>query len=886
MAISVPPEASGKLPPQNEEAETSVLGAILLSEQALDGLLIDVKLGPDDFYRPRHQLIYRAMIRLKEKADPEPIDALTVAEQLDRAGELEEAGGTAYVHSLPNLVPSAGNVRHYARIVKDHALMRRLLDTTRRIQDDVFTFDGPPKELLEQAESELFKIAHQDRSGELRAIEDVLHDELDKLERISREGIAMTGTPTGFADLDDITGGLQPGNLIVLAARPSMGKCLAGDTLIFDPTTGARRQLREVVECGERGEDVWVASLGSDLKLRPARASAVLRSGVQEVYRLTTKLGRRIDLTAHHPLFTLEGWRELRKLRAGARIAVPRLLPRAGAQDQMRDSEIVLLAALIADGSLTERTARFCYGPESPVLAEVELAAADLGVGVRHDGYGNALLSNGRGARTNPVTELCKRHGLWGRRSANKFVPSAIFGLRDEQIARFLSVLFGCDGYVHSSDRLSHIGYCSISPALARDVQHLLLRLGIVSTIRELPRKVHEGTDKVAREVRITDQMSLKAFCVRVGPCGKEEAVERVVARLACVSAKSYGDTLPPGAWRRVIAAKGDRTWRELSGATGRPANHNWHVGTRTMSRHLLEEIAPWADDPELTALATSDIWWDEIKSIEPIGEQETYDLTVPEHANFVADDLIVHNSALVTNIAENAAVDHGKPVALFSLEMSETELAQRFIASQAKLNGDDLRKGRVRPDRWPKVVKATEKLASSPLFIDDSSDLGILDLRAKARRLHARQELGLIIVDYLQLMRAENSSDSRVEQVGQMSRGLKMLARELKVPVIAVSQLSRAVESRHPPKPMLSDLRESGQIEQDADLVMFIYRDEYYAKGESERPGEADIIVAKHRNGPVGDVVLTFLSRYPKFANMYREREFGGAPVEAPVEA
>ena len=886
MAISIPPETSGKLPPQNEEAETSVLGAILLSEQALDGLQIDIKLRPEDFYRERHRLIYQAMIRLKDKADPEPIDALTVTEQLARSGELEEAGGTAYVHSLPNLVPSAGNVRHYGRIVKNHALMRRLLDTTRRIQDDVFTFEGPPKELLEQAESELFKIAHDERAGELRAIEDVLHDELDKLERISREGIAMTGTPSGFTDLDELTGGFQPGNLVVLAARPSMGKCLTGDTLIFDPTTGARVPLREVVERGERGEDIWVASLGSDLKLRPARASAVLRSGVQKVYRLTTKLGRRIHLTDNHPLFTLEGWRELRRLRPGAGIAVPRLLPRAGAQCQMKDSEIVLLAGLIADGNLTERTPRFCYGPDSPVLAEVERAVVDLGVGVRHDGYGNARLSNGRGAPTNPITELCKRHGIWGRRSADKFVPAAVFGLSDEQIARFLSVMFGCDGYVHNSERISHVGYCTISPALARDVQHLLLRLGIVSTIRELPRKVYEGTDKVAREVRITDQMSLKAFCARVGALGKEAAVERVVSRLARVPVKSYGDTLPPGAWRRVIAAKGERTWRELSAATGRPANHNWHVGTRTLSRHLLEEIAPWADDPEVTALATSDVWWDEIKSIEPIGEQETYDLTVPEFANFVADDLIVHNSALVTNIAENAAVDHGKPVALFSLEMSETELAQRFIASQAKLNGDDLRKGRVRQDRWPKVVRATEKLAASPLFIDDSSDLGILDLRAKARRLHARHDLGLVIVDYLQLMRAENSSDSRVEQVGQMSRGLKMLARELKLPVIAVSQLSRAVESRHPPKPMLSDLRESGQIEQDADLVMFIYRDEYYAKGESERPGEADILVAKHRNGPVGDVVLTFLSRYPKFANMYREREFAGAPVEGAVEA
>jgi replicative DNA helicase len=281
-----------------------------------------------------------------------------------------------------------------------------------------------------------------------------------------------------------------------------------------------------------------------------------------------------------------------------------------------------------------------------------------------------------------------------------------------------------------------------------------------------------------------------------------------------------------------------------------------------------------------LTALARSDLWWDEIVSIEPIGEQETFDLTVPNGHNFVADDILVHNSALVTNIAENAAIDHDKPVALFSLEMSETELAQRFIASQAGLNGDDLRKGRVKADRWPKVIQATEKLAASPLYVDDSSDIGILELRAKARRLHSRRELGLLIVDYLQLLRPEDPSLSRVEQVGQISRGLKILARELKIPVIAVSQLSRAVESRPDKKPLLSDLRESGQVEQDADLVMFIYRDEYYNKENSERPGEADIIIAKHRNGPVTDIALAFQSRFPRFKTLFRDPgyDFGGA--------
>ena len=239
--------------------------------------------------------------------------------------------------------------------------------------------------------------------------------------------------------------------------------------------------------------------------------------------------------------------------------------------------------------------------------------------------------------------------------------------------------------------------------------------------------------------------------------------------------------------------------------------------------------------------------------------------------------------SAAATNIAEYAAVEAGVPVALFSLEMSETELAHRFLASQARVSSDDLRKGRVRAEKWPKVLKAVEKLARAPIFVDDSSDMSVLELRAKSRRLAARHGLGLVVVDYLQLMRPEGRPDSsRVEQIGQISRGLKILARELDVPVIAVSQLSRAVESRNPPVPMLSDLRESGSIEQDADVVMFIYRDEYYNK-ESERLGEADMIVAKHRNGPIGEVALTFLPKYPKFANLYRDR---GAEPMPPQDA
>jgi replicative DNA helicase len=228
--------------------------------------------------------------------------------------------------------------------------------------------------------------------------------------------------------------------------------------------------------------------------------------------------------------------------------------------------------------------------------------------------------------------------------------------------------------------------------------------------------------------------------------------------------------------------------------------------------------------------------------------------------------------SALVTNIAENAAIQHGVGVALFSLEMSEAELAQRFIASQANIKGEELRKGRVDERRWPKILQACQRLSDAPLYIDDSSGTGLLEIRAKARRLASQQDLGLIIVDYLQLMHADERVESRVEQVSQMSRGLKLLARELDVPVIALSQLNRGVEARTDKRPILSDLRESGAIEQDSDLVMFIYRDEYYNPEETEEPGIAELIIAKHRNGPIDRVKLVFRSEFPKFMNLLPE--------------
>jgi replicative DNA helicase len=225
--------------------------------------------------------------------------------------------------------------------------------------------------------------------------------------------------------------------------------------------------------------------------------------------------------------------------------------------------------------------------------------------------------------------------------------------------------------------------------------------------------------------------------------------------------------------------------------------------------------------------------------------------------------------SALGLCIAANLGVRTGQPVGLFTLEMSKSEVTQRLMCSEAKVESQRLRTGKLAVDDWPRLTAACDKLARAPIFVDDTGSITMMELRSKARRLKAKEpNLALIIVDYMQLMTSGTTAENRVQEVSQISRNLKVLARDLDVPILAMSQLSRAVEQRHDKRPILSDLRESGSIEQDADLVCFVYRDDYY-NDESDQQGLAEVIVAKHRNGPTDMVKLSFLKRYAKFADL-----------------
>jgi replicative DNA helicase len=234
--------------------------------------------------------------------------------------------------------------------------------------------------------------------------------------------------------------------------------------------------------------------------------------------------------------------------------------------------------------------------------------------------------------------------------------------------------------------------------------------------------------------------------------------------------------------------------------------------------------------------------------------------------------------TAFAMNIARNAAVENNIPVAVFSLEMSKEQLSLRMLSSEARIDSSRMRSGFITPEEWLRITDAAGRLTESPIFIDDTANLSAVEIRSKARRLKMNHDIGLVIIDYLQLMKSRGRVERRELEISEISRSLKGLAKELSIPVMALSQLNRMLEQRADKRPVLSDLRESGSLEQDADVVAFIYRDEVYNKDENNpNRGKAEIIISKQRNGPIGTVNLAFLHAYTKFENLAEEG--GGHP-------
>jgi replicative DNA helicase len=885
------PIARERITPQSLESEQSTLGAMMMERDAIARAI--ESLSADDFYRELHRKIFMVIIGLFDKG--EPVDLITVVEELRRKGQLEEVGGAAYLTALIEACPSAANVESYAKVVVEKSVLRQLLKASEAISGDVYNQDSDDiHDLVDKSEKRIFEIGSRQLRDGFSHIKPLLMSAYDQIERqFQRKGEA-TGVSTGFADLDDITSGLQQTDLIIVAARPSMGKCGAHWTLIDDPQTGERLTLEE---CVQRRVSV-VTNLSRTGQLQTTPVSDWIDSGVKPVWKITTRLGRHVEVTGHHPFLAVKGWTPLHDLKVGDKIAVPRSVPVFGNDTSWSIDRVRLLAYFIAEGCLTGGSPNFTN--TDPVLVD------DFSCAIKREFDNHFARKKGerpaydivqiaRPFSKNIVKAWLDSLGLWGHKAKTKFFPAAVWTWDRSRLAEFLRVLFSCDGTIYKLGNFPRIEFSVASEKLAEDVQHALLRFGIIAKLWRKKSKFQEKYFDSWR-VEITDPRSVLIYQAEIGWVGEkagrlsgQEYSERALPT------RQSNTGHPPGeVWELVQAAasKQGLSLVELARrageteASGRFGGYNPHTN-RSLPRHRLARYAEVLQDTHLLRVASEDIYWDEIVSIEAIGEHQVYDLTVPDGSNFIAQDICVHNTALCLNIAHHIALKERLPVAVFSLEMSKEQLVQRLICSEASINSRDMRRGFLQDSDWHRVTDAVNKLYQAPIFIDDTPGASTFEMRAKARRLTAEHgQLGLIVVDYLQLAHHGGKNENRVQEISEIARSFKSMARELKCPLIALSQLSRAVEQREDKRPILSDLRESGSIEAEADVVAFIYRPSYYKnkifnkeKGRGEAvtsegepdpdEGIAEIIIGKQRNGPTGTVRLGFQPEHARFTNL-----------------
>ena len=381
-------------------------------------------------------------------------------------------------------------------------------------------------------------------------------------------------------------------------------------------------------------------------------------------------------------------------------------------------------------------------------------------------------------------------------------------------------------------------------------------------------------------QLTLTNELRSVGEFDRIG--GRQYVFRLVESVPTAANASRYAEIVRGKSLLRAVIDAGDRIQQQafaepedVTIALDAAEQLIYGVSNRQLKEHLapVSELAPSA----LEMIQRLYEQEGEVTGVET-GFEDLDSLTTGFHKS----DLVVlaarpamGKTAMALNAIWHAAAVKGLPVAIFSLEMSKEQLVQRLISQTTRIRTQDLRSGNVKAEDWPKLVRGVAEVAKAPVWIDDTAGITLMEMRAKVRRLASRLNaqgetpLSLVVVDYLQLM-VGSSRENRQQEISEISRGLKVLARDLDVPVIAIAQLSRAVEQRHDKRPLLSDLRDSGAIEQDADMVMFLYRDEYY-NPDSDDKGIAEVIVGKHRNGPTGKVQLAWLEQYTKFASLAR---------------
>ncbi|RZS37676.1 replicative DNA helicase [Herbihabitans rhizosphaerae] len=764
MSGGGPEPSLDRQPPQDLAAEQSVLGGMMLSKDAIADV-VEV-IGPTDFYRPAHQIIYDCILDLYGRG--EPADPITVSNVLERQNELRRVGGAPYLHTLIATVPTAANAGYYAEIVSEKAVLRRLVEAgTRVVQLGYAGAEGSDvNEVVDRAQAAIYDVTERRMSEDYVALEELLQPTMDEIDAIASRDGASLGVPTGFVDLDEVTNGLHPGQMIIVAARPGVGKALALDTPL--PTPSGWTTMGEVA--------VGDALVGPDgYPTRVVAATEVMHE--RPCYQVEFSDGELLVADAQHQWLTdtSTGQRAIRTTEeiAGSMSlehSVPNADPLANVEQRLPVAPYVL-GVWLASG--VGATPLFHAADDEIVLrVEAEGVRATRVAGTLHE------LAHGEPSQPCVLDRLQGLNVLGDRHIPLEYLRASVYQRR-----ALLAGLLDAEATITPTGA---VRLALPTGQLARDVHDLCVGLGYTGELSSTP----VGEHTASHTVTITTDDDV--FSVE---------------------------------------------WKRLPHKQTRPTVHN---GRRIVAVRAVDSV--------------------------PVRCVEVDNV---DHMYLAGRSMIpTHNSTLGLDFARSCSVKHGLTSVIFSLEMSRTEIVMRMLSAEARIRLADMRGGRMSDDDWTRLARRMSEISEAPLFVDDSPNMTMMEIRAKARRLKQRNDLKLIILDYMQLMTSGKRVESRQQEVSEFSRQLKLLAKELEVPVVAISQLNRGPEQRTDKRPMLADLRESGSLEQDADMVMLIHRPDAWER-DDPRAGEADLILAKHRAGPQATITVAHQLHYSRFADL-----------------
>jgi replicative DNA helicase len=723
-----------RVPPHNLDAEQSLLGAMLLSRDAIAAAVEFCR--AEDFYKPAHAHIFDAITTLYSRG--EPADPVTVADELGRAGLLDAAGGLQALVALQADTPATTNAGRYAEIVEEHALLRRLIGVAGEIAEMGYSVPEDVTAAVDQAEALVFDIAERRVTDSLKPLQSLLMASLDRLESLYTRGEMITGVPTGYIDLDERLYGLQPSSLVIVGARPAMGKALALDTPIPTPdgwTTMGSIEVGDRVfdESGSVCTVTYVSPVYRDRTCYLVEFDDGSSLVADAEHQWSVSDNPRLD----NPKVVTTQQMVDQGVRTGAsrRRWHLRLTSPLDLQERELPVDPYVLGCWIGNGH--KSGSGFTIGDDdvSHFVREFALAGYPL---LYRGGieYGTTPLAREvRRCSQRVLSRELDEAGLL--RGAAKHIPAGYLRASFKQRLALLQGILDTDGDVDFAGRAE---LCLTSRELCSQIRELVCSLG------------HKPDQLQERTVRLLDGRQVTAWRLAWTPL---DPVFRLELKAEALLKPGRIEKAVPRYFRRAVTA------------------------------------------------------------IHPVESVPVRCITVnsPSHLYLAGESMIpTHNTSFALGIAAHAAVEARVPTLVFSLEMGHEEITQRLLVSEARIDAGRIRNGRLAEADWPKISQAVARLSDAPLFIDDNPNLTVMEIRAKARRLKAREgNLGLIIVDYLQLMSSRSTAENRQLEVSSISRGLKVLARELEVPVVALSQLSRNLEMRADKRPVLADLRESG---------------------------------------------------------------------------